>query len=79
TLASPGPIPVAGIVLLLGGVRFISESRAITNTIGNGVGTMAISKWVGPLDTEKKHRELNGEEDPRQPDTFPHQKDRPAR
>jgi DAACS family dicarboxylate/amino acid:cation (Na+ or H+) symporter/aerobic C4-dicarboxylate transport protein len=51
-------------VLLLGGDRFMSEARAITNTIGNGVGTMAIAKWVGALDTEKMNRALNGEVEP---------------
>jgi DAACS family dicarboxylate/amino acid:cation (Na+ or H+) symporter/aerobic C4-dicarboxylate transport protein len=39
----------------------MSEARAITNTIGNGVGTMAIAKWVGALDTVKMHKALNGE------------------
>ncbi|MFK3799457.1 dicarboxylate/amino acid:cation symporter [Pseudomonas sp. NPDC088444] len=61
TLASLGTIPVAGMVLLLGVDRFMSEARAITNTIGNGVGTMAIAKWVGALDTEKMNRALNGQ------------------
>jgi DAACS family dicarboxylate/amino acid:cation (Na+ or H+) symporter/aerobic C4-dicarboxylate transport protein len=51
-------------VLLLGVDRFMSEARAITNTIGNGVGTMAIAKWVGALDTEKMNRALNGEPEP---------------
>ena len=47
TLASMGKIPVAGMVLLLGVDRFMSEARAITNTIGNAVGTVAIARWVG--------------------------------
>lgn len=64
TLASLGTIPVAGMVLLLGVDRFMSEARAITNTIGNGVGTMAIAKWVGALDTAKMNRALNGEPEP---------------
>jgi aerobic C4-dicarboxylate transport protein len=61
TLASMGKIPVAGMVLLLGVDRFMSEARAITNTIGNAVGTMAIAQWVGALDRERMHRVLNGE------------------
>lgn len=61
TLSSLGTIPVAGMVLLLGVDRFMSGARAITNTIGNGVGTMAIAKWVGALDTVKMHKALNGE------------------
>ncbi len=49
----PGHHSCGGMVLLLGVDRFMSEARAITNTIGNGVGTMAIAKWVGALDTVK--------------------------
>ncbi len=45
-----GTIPVAGMVLLLGVDRFMSEARAITNTIGNAVGTVAIARWVGAVD-----------------------------
>ena len=60
TLASLGNIPVAGMVLLLGVDRFMSEARAITNTIGNAVGTMAIAGWVGALDRERMHRVLDG-------------------
>jgi Na+/H+-dicarboxylate symporter len=40
-------------VLLLGVDRFMSEARAITNTIGNAVGTMAIARWVGAMDVAK--------------------------
>ncbi|MNF58663.1 Aerobic C4-dicarboxylate transport protein [compost metagenome] len=64
TLSSLGTIPVAGMVLLLGVDRFMSEARAITNTIGNGVGTMAIAKWVGALDTAKMNRALDGKDEP---------------
>jgi DAACS family dicarboxylate/amino acid:cation (Na+ or H+) symporter/aerobic C4-dicarboxylate transport protein len=67
TLASLGTIPVAGMVLLLGVDRFMSEARAITNTIGNGVGTMAIAKWVGALDTEKMRKALDGIEEVDEP------------
>ena len=52
TLASMGKIPVAGMVLLLGVDRFMSEARAITNTIGNAVGTVAIARWVGAVDRD---------------------------
>jgi aerobic C4-dicarboxylate transport protein len=61
TLASMGKIPVAGMVLLLGVDRFMSEARAITNTIGNAVATMAVAQWVGALDKDRMHRVLNGE------------------
>ncbi|MFF7710530.1 C4-dicarboxylate transporter DctA [Pseudomonas sp. NPDC007930] len=60
TLASLGTIPVAGIVLLLGVDRFMSEARAITNTIGNGVATLAIARWVGALDRTRLAQVLDG-------------------
>jgi aerobic C4-dicarboxylate transport protein len=60
TLASLGKIPVEGMVLLLGVDRFMSEARAITNTIGNAVGTMAIARWVGAMDVQKVHAVLDG-------------------
>jgi aerobic C4-dicarboxylate transport protein len=53
TLASLGTIPVAGITLLLGIDRFMSEARAITNLIGNGVATVVVSNWEKELDKEK--------------------------
>jgi aerobic C4-dicarboxylate transport protein len=49
TLSSVGTVPVAGLALLLGVDRFMSEARAITNLIGNGVATVAIAKWEGAL------------------------------
>ena len=64
TLASLGKIPVAGMVLLLGVDRFMSEARAITNTIGNAVATMAIARWVGSLDRTRMERVLDGATDP---------------
>ena len=53
TLSTTGHIPVAGLALLLGIDRFMSEARAITNLIGNGVGTMVIAKWEGALDLQQ--------------------------
>ncbi|WBS00468.1 dicarboxylate/amino acid:cation symporter [Pseudoduganella sp. SL102] len=64
TLASMGKIPVEGMVLLLGVDRFMSEARAITNTIGNAVGTMAIAQWVGALDRGQMDRVLGGQSSP---------------
>jgi len=58
TLASTGKLPVAGLALLLGVDRFMSEARAITNLIGNGVATMAIAKWEGELDIPKMRAAL---------------------
>ncbi|PLQ00761.1 dicarboxylate/amino acid:cation symporter [Cupriavidus pauculus] len=60
TLASMGKIPVAGMVLLLGVDRFMSEARAITNTIGNAVGTLAIARWVGAIDQQRLNDALDG-------------------
>jgi aerobic C4-dicarboxylate transport protein len=62
TLASMGKIPVAGMVLLLGVDRFMSEARAITNTIGNAVGTLAIAHWVGAVDQDRMHHILDGQD-----------------
>ena len=50
TLASTPTLPVAGLTLLIGVDRFMSEARAITNLIGNGVATMVVARWEGALD-----------------------------
>jgi len=60
TLSAVGNIPVAGLALLLGIDRFMSEARAITNLIGNGVATVAVSHWEGELDVERARRVLDG-------------------
>ncbi|AKG43497.1 C4-dicarboxylate transporter DctA [Streptomyces xiamenensis] len=46
-------IPVAGIALIVGIDRFMSEGRALTNLTGNGIGTLAIARWTGDLDRER--------------------------
>ncbi len=61
TLAAFPAIPVAGLTLLLGVDRFMSEARAITNLIGNAVATMVVARWDGALDLERARRILNGE------------------
>lgn len=53
TLSVTGRLPVAGLALLLGVDRFMSEARAITNLIGNGVATLAVARWEGELDRER--------------------------
>ena len=53
TLSAVGNVPVAGLTLILGIDRFMSEARAITNVIGNGVATIVVAKWVGDLDETK--------------------------
>ncbi|WP_048698027.1 dicarboxylate/amino acid:cation symporter [Erwinia piriflorinigrans] len=56
TLSAVGHLPVAGLALILGIDRFMSEARALTNLIGNGVATVVVAKWVGQLD-EKQLKE----------------------
>lgn len=68
TLASVGSVPVAGIALILGIDRFMSEARALTNLIGNGVATLVVSKWCGELDMQQLDKELALGATP-QPDT----------
>jgi len=53
-----GKVPVEGVALILGVDRFMSEARAITNFIGNGVATMAIAKWEGLRDDARMHETL---------------------
>jgi len=62
TLAAFPAIPIAGLTLLLGVDRFMSEARAITNLIGNAVATMVIAKWDGALDLARARRILGGEQ-----------------
>jgi len=56
TLSSVPTIPVAGLALILGIDRFMSEARALTNLIGNGVATIVVSKWEHELDRAKLDR-----------------------
>jgi aerobic C4-dicarboxylate transport protein len=58
TLATVGHIPVAGIALILGIDRFMSEARAVTNLIGNGVATLFVAKWEKALDMDQARKEL---------------------
>ena len=46
-------IPVAGIALILGVDRFMSECRSLTNFIGNAVATIVVARWEGVLDHEQ--------------------------
>jgi len=62
TLASISTIPVAGLALLLGVDRFMSEARALTNLIGNGVATIVVSKWEHEFDAEKAAQILDGKD-----------------
>ncbi len=60
TLAVVPTIPVAGMALILGIDRFMSECRALTNFIGNGVATVVVSHWENELDHAQMDRVLNG-------------------
>ncbi|MEI7428818.1 MAG: dicarboxylate/amino acid:cation symporter [Betaproteobacteria bacterium] len=60
TLAVVPEVPVAGLALILGIDRFMSEARALTNFIGNGVATVVVSHWEKELDHEKLKNELKG-------------------
>ena len=61
TLASVGTIPVASIALILGVDRFMSEARALTNLVGNGVATVVIAKWEDALDEDRMRQTLDHE------------------
>ncbi|WP_123379266.1 C4-dicarboxylate transporter DctA [Pseudokineococcus lusitanus] len=52
-------IPLAGIALIVGIDRFMSEGRALTNLTGNGIGTLAIARWTGELDRERLREVLD--------------------
>jgi aerobic C4-dicarboxylate transport protein len=61
TLSALGTVPVAALALIVGIDRFMSEARALTNLIGNGVATVVIGKWTGSLDKARMHAELHRE------------------
>ncbi|MBN9663025.1 MAG: dicarboxylate/amino acid:cation symporter [Acidobacteria bacterium] len=58
TLSAVGHVPVAGLALILGIDRFMSEARAITNVIGNGVATLVVARWTGELDIDTMEARL---------------------
>jgi len=58
TLAVVPKVPIAALALLVGIDRFMSECRAITNLIGNGVATVVISRWEGELSAETLQKNL---------------------
>jgi aerobic C4-dicarboxylate transport protein len=59
TLAVIPDLPVASLGLLLGVDRFMSQCRALTNFVGNGIGTLVIARWEGDLDRDKLKAELD--------------------
>jgi aerobic C4-dicarboxylate transport protein len=64
TLSAIGTVPVAGLTLLLGVDRFMSEMRALTNLVGNGVATIVVAKWEKEFDAERARRVHAGESIP---------------
>ena len=60
TLSIVPSIPVAGMALILGVDRFMSECRSLTNFIGNAVATIVVAKWEGQLDSEQLDLALSG-------------------
>lgn len=60
TLASTDLIPAASVAIVLGIDRFMSEGRAVTNLISNGIATIVMAKWEGKLDVQQAQRILSG-------------------
>jgi aerobic C4-dicarboxylate transport protein len=61
TLSVVPTVPVAGLALILGIDRFMSEARALTNFIGNGVACVVVARWENELDSARMNAVLNGE------------------
>ncbi len=61
TLAVVPEVPVAGMALILGVDRFMSECRSLTNFVGNAVATVVVSRWENGLDYQRLHAALDGE------------------
>ena len=64
TLAVVPEVPVAGMALILGVDRFMSECRSLTNFIGNAVATVVVSRWEKGVDMDRLHAVLDGQELP---------------
>ena len=64
TLSVVPAVPVAGMALILGIDRFMSECRALTNFVGNAVATIVVARWEGELDRDALRAALNGEPAP---------------
>ena len=63
TLSAVGNVPVAGLALILGIDRFMSEARALTNLVGNGVATVVVAKWMRRTRRARLDHVLNAETD----------------
>ncbi|GAB7259470.1 MULTISPECIES: dicarboxylate/amino acid:cation symporter [Dickeya] len=63
TISAVGHLPIAGLALILGIDRFMSEARALTNLVGNGVATVVVAKWCKQLDSKQMSDVLSGRQD----------------
>ena len=61
TLSAVPHVPVASLALIFGIDRFMSEARALTSLVGNGVATLAVARWEGELDEDRAKAVLRGE------------------
>jgi aerobic C4-dicarboxylate transport protein len=61
TLSAVGHVPVAGLALILGIDRFMSEARALTNLVGNAVATLVVARWTGDLDMARLKASLDAD------------------
>ena len=64
TLAVVPELPVAGMALILGVDRFMSECRSLTNFIGNAVATVVVSRWEKSVDMDRLNAVLAGKSVP---------------
>ncbi|OAS91678.1 dicarboxylate/amino acid:cation symporter [Achromobacter dolens] len=67
TLSVVPTVPVAGMALILGVDRFMSECRALTNLVGNATAAVVVARWEGELDKDQLHAALEGEARAAQP------------
>ncbi|MNT57883.1 C4-dicarboxylate transport protein [compost metagenome] len=61
TLSVVPSVPIAGMTLILGVDRFMSECRALTNLVGNATAAVVVARWEGELDQEQLHAALEGQ------------------
>ncbi|HHL2713072.1 TPA: dicarboxylate/amino acid:cation symporter [Yersinia enterocolitica] len=64
TISAVGHLPLAGLALILGIDRFMSEARALTNLVGNGVATIVVAKWCNQLDNDQLQAVLSNQTPP---------------
>lgn len=70
TLSVVPAVPVAGMALILGVDRFMSECRALTNLVGNAVATIVVARWENELDVERLNAAMNGQPIAIEPEPF---------